>query len=452
MGATTSVLPDSLAVEPGHETSCIITIRNNGDVVDEFDLEILGDASAWTEVEPRTLSLYPGTEREVELTFRPPRLPSTPAGQVPFGVHVRSQEDPESSHVEEGRLEVAAFEATAAEVFPRNSHGRLAGKHEIAVDNRGNATLDAVVHASDPDGLLSFTIKPPAFAAAPGTATFAKLRVRPRKRFLRGPAKTLPFQVQVQPEGAAPLTLDGAVVQEALLPRWTLAAALGLIGLAALWALALKPKIESTAKDAVKAPLAAQAKQVHAAATQAADAKKQADAAVAQVSGASSNGGGGGSNGGASNGNGTGGAGKPVETKVVVNTPDRGTPTSLRLQVDCSTTCTKDFSVPAGQTLSVTDIVLGNPQGDTGTLTLKRDDDVILTESLANFRDLDFHFVAPIVLAGGQKLRLETACDNARSLESTSADAAGDAAAAGGPCTAAALIGGFAAKTAAKKP
>src|SRR4051812_410987 len=166
MGATTSVLPDSLAVEPGHETSCSVTIRNNGDVVDEFDVELLGAAARWAELDPPTFSLYPGAEREVKLTFRPPRLPSTTAGLVPFGLRVRSQEDPESAFVEEGTLDVAAFDASGAELFPRNSHARLAGTHEIAFDNRGNAPAHVVVGASDADGLLSFALRPPALAAA----------------------------------------------------------------------------------------------------------------------------------------------------------------------------------------------------------------------------------------------------------------------------------------------
>jgi hypothetical protein len=449
MGATTSVLPDSLAVEPGHETSCSVTIRNNGDVVDEFDLEVLGDAGRWAELEPAKLSLYPGAEHEVKLTFRPPRAPSTTAGLMPFGLRVRSQEDPDSSFVAEGSLDVAAFEAVGAELFPRNSHGRLGGTHELAFDNRGNARVDAVVEAGDPDGLLSFSLRPAALAAAPGTASFVKLRARPRKRFLRGPAKTLPFQVRVQPEGAPPLTLDGAVVQEALLPRWTLPAALALVALACLWAFALKPQIESTARDAVKAPLAAQAKRTADAQKDAAAAKETADEAAQQVK------------------NTAGGTEpakpegpqkpelpqRPVQPKIVVPTPDRGTPTSIRLEADCAATCTKDFSVPDGQTLSVTDIVLGNPQGDSGTLTLKRDADVVLTESLANFRDLDFHFVAPIVFASGQELRLETVCDNSRTTAGVSADASGDAAAPTSPCSAAALLGGFVKQAApAKKP
>ena len=86
--------------------------------------------------------------------------------------------------------------------------------------------------------------------------------VRPTKRFLKGPPKTHPFQVLVKPQSTPPVTVDGVMLQEALLPPWILKALVALVALlvlaAILWATLLKPAIKSAAKDAVSAPLAAQ--------------------------------------------------------------------------------------------------------------------------------------------------------------------------------------------------
>ena len=71
---------------------------------------------------------------------------------------------------------------------------------------------------------------------------------------------------------------------------------------------------------------------------------------------------------------------------------------------------TTAFEVPSGSTLQVTDIVLQNPTGDTGSLQIRRDGTALLVVELGNFRDLDYHFVAPIVFTPGQKLELAAEC------------------------------------------
>ncbi len=62
--------------------------------------------------------------------------------------------------------------------------------------------------------------------------------------------------------------------------------------------------------------------------------------------------------------------------------------------------------------LSITDIVLQNPAGDSGTLTILRDQTPLLVQQLDNFRDLDFHFITPLIFTAGQKLVLSIVCAN----------------------------------------
>ena len=448
MSVSTSVLPPSLAVEPGGEQSCWIQIRNTGEIVDEFVFEVLGDARDWVELEPAKLSLFPAAEGELKLTFRPPRRSSTHAGLVPFGLKITSKQNPEDTLVREGALAVAPFHDTGAELTPRTSHGRLLGRHELAFDNRGNTVVNGALEGFDPDNALTFAFNPPALVAPPGTATFAKVRARPRNRFLRGQPKTLPFQVVVRPETGEPRVVDGTVVQEALVPKWLVLGLVALAALAGLWALFLKPQIQSTARDAVKAPLRKQQKQVEKAnanAAAAAAAAKQANDAAASAaedakiaSGAA--------------GRATAKIVKIVTRQQVTNVAARGTATSLRLQVACPPTCTVSYPVPKNKTFSLTDIVLGNPQGDTGTLTLKNGDETLLDESLQNFRDLDYHFIAPIVVSGGKKLAVVVQCTNPPAAATTAGTSAGagtsaaetaTATPATGPCSAAASLAGF---------
>jgi hypothetical protein len=68
--------------------------------------------------------------------------------------------------------------------------------------------------------------------------------------------------------------------------------------------------------------------------------------------------------------------------------------------------------VEDGKTLSLTDILLQNPAGDSGNLEVRRGDAIILRVNLANFRDLDYHFVSAVTLKAGDELIFAINCAN----------------------------------------
>jgi hypothetical protein len=382
---------NELTVRPGEQVTCTVQVRNTGSVVDEFTFDVLGSAEGWASVDPPRLTLYPGAEGSVTVRFAPPRTADVPAGRQSFGLRVKSREDEGSTTVEEGVLDVQPFEEAFAELVPRTAHGRRTAKYELALDNRGNARLNAPLATVDPDDVLRFRVDPPTLVAEPGTAAFAKVIARPRTRFWRGPNQTKSFQVVAQPEGMQPLTADGTMLQGPLLPDWfgkALLAALALAGLlVVLWLTLLKPAIKSTAKKAARREVAAPATQAaikNAAAQQVAAPPTQAaiqKAAQAAVAGSTT-------------------------TTVASQTPRlRGAPIDGRLTTTGSGT--DAYTVPAGQVLQVTDIVLENmPSDDKGTFTVSRSGTVLLSVALENFRDLDYHFVSPIIFAAGQQLQI----------------------------------------------
>ncbi len=66
-----------MTVSPGGTATTTLTVRNDGDIVEAYTLEVVGDCAAWTTVEPARVSLYPGTSETVALTFAPPRSPTS---------------------------------------------------------------------------------------------------------------------------------------------------------------------------------------------------------------------------------------------------------------------------------------------------------------------------------------------------------------------------------------
>ena len=401
MGALVTLASKALEVVPGSVASCTVTVKNTGTVVDQFTIDVLGDPGAFASAEPPALSLFPGAEGSAVVSFAPPRNSSTPAGALPFGIRARSQEDPAGSAVEEGVLTVGTFSDTFAELVPRASRGSRGATHELAVDNRGNAHLNASITAADADQLLGFDVRPPGLVVEPGTAGFAKVRVRPTKRFWRGQPKTRPFKVVVAGDDGRPIVLDGSMLQEAILPRWLVPVLLALLGLlilaVVLWATLLQPAIKSATTQAL------------------ADAGFTPKPSVAPGGGGASPAPGGGSPSpavslapGASPSpvasvGPVASAGPPTPTPAPVG---NGVPQDGRLAADGSNPPSATF----GSTFYMTDLVFANPNGRAGTLQLLRDGFVLITLRLENFRDLDFHYVTPIVIQKGQKLGFTATC------------------------------------------
>ena len=400
MGASVTLVTPAVAVEPGQVTSIEIKVRNTGSVVDEFALDVLGDAAGWAVVEPPAISLFPGAEGLAKAVFSPPRAATTPSGLVPFGLRARSREDPAGSAVEEGSVTVGSFQEPHAELAPRTSRGSSSGSHDLAVDNRGNARLSAEIEATDADRALRFDVKPPALVIDPGMAAFARIKVSPVKRFWRGQPKTVPFQLYVRPEGGQPIALDGTLLQESILPPWFVKALLlalaALIALAIFWLFLLKPSIESAASEAVASPLASLKEDVN---------KALGDAGLPTMAPATP---------------GSGPTAAPATPApgesatpppAVTPSPDPGgvtiaglgQPVDGRLDQKNPTFTTKG-------TLFVTDLVFSNPNGQEGAVVVLRDGTQLLQLRLDNFRDYDLHFVTPIVIPAGSSLNLSLAC------------------------------------------
>lgn len=403
MGATATLANRAVSVQPGSEAVAEIKIRNSGTVVDQFSLEVLGDAAAWAIVEPAVVPLFPGAEAVAKVRFKPPKSPSVPARAIPYAVRIKSREDARASMVEEGVVEVGPYHDTFAELIPRTAKGSSRARAQLALDNRGNTPINARLTAADPDRKLNFTISPQALVAEPGTASFAAIRLSPRQRFLTGPPKPAPYKVLVHQDGLPTISVDGSMLQEGLLPGWLLpaliaAAALLLVGVI-LWFAWLRPTIQSAATAAaLPAQQAAQSAAV------------KANQAVANSAPKAPATGGGGATG---------------------PNPFSGLPWADRLQGTASITVPSD---PADSGLSVTDLVFENPSGRTGRLDLLRFNaankktQTLLTLRLENFRDLDFHFVTPLTFKPGDQLQL--AC---------TADAVPD----GSPCDASVYYSGY---------
>jgi type II secretory pathway pseudopilin PulG len=415
-----------LTVTPGDLATCDILVRNTGQVVDQYALGLLGDAQEWATVEPPVLNLYPGEAGTARVTFSPPKSSKVHAGIVPFGLRIASREDPHGSRVEEGQVEVLPFEDVQAELVPHVSSGRRSARYDLAVDNHGNHPVDVELFAEDPNDQLRFRMTRTAATVAPGTATLIRFQARPRKGFLRGQDKSHPFVLVVAPHNAEPVNADGAMVQQPLLPRWLLPALAALLAviliLVVLWFTLFKPVIASTARAEAQ-----QQNQQLAAAVQ--GLRQQAALAGGGGGGAAKAGGAGaGASAGANPSAPNGSPAAPV--------PPPPAPSAFRMsttapanQAPGTFTVTNLPTNMQNVPLGISDMLLQNPNGDTGNLQIRKKTGssfVVLADyNLVDFRDEDYHLLQPWEFTKTDQLQLAVSCQNGAGKPVTGACTAG---------------------------
>lgn len=422
MGAEASLTPAAQPVTPGEETQVELTVTNTGSVVDSFTFEVLGDPAPWALADPPGLSLFPGQSETATLRFRPPVDPALTPGPRPFAVRISSNEDPAHPCVEEGVLAVAGVAVLTADLSPRTgrARGKRAGKYQVALDNRGNAPVLVDLTGYDAQDLVDVTVQPPRIEVRPGAAAFVTARARARSRFWRGPSVLHRFTVAALPvqPGSAPSTrpesaqpggpaantpppLDASLLQEAAIPAWVGKAAalvlLAAVALTALWFTVLKPVVRDAATGAAN----------------------QALTAAGLTPGAGSLGGGaGGGGGGAGPSGSAAGGGSPSGGSSASSSPSVTAPTvpagpTLPAPVPFAVDLKSNGALTAGthQVYTVTDLVLQNPNGDTGSLTITRGGNTLISTRMENFRDYDLHFVTAITVGSNQSLTISVTCD-----------------------------------------
>jgi beta-lactam-binding protein with PASTA domain len=227
MTGLVTVLEQAVAVAPGERASATVRVKNTGEIVEGFQVEVVGPTADWATVEPPLLRLFPASADEVRVWFHPPRQTPPAAGPHRFGVRVRTEVNPEWSTVEEGTVTVAPLRSIGADLRPRTSTGKRSGQHRVVVTNHGNVAALVGVTADDPDELLRLRATPAQVHVAPGAEEVVHLEAAVAGRLPHGTSR-LPFQVVVSADDEPVATLPGMFAPTVRTSRWPLVAALAM--------------------------------------------------------------------------------------------------------------------------------------------------------------------------------------------------------------------------------
>jgi hypothetical protein len=426
----------TVVVTPGEEATTTLVVRNDSEIVEAYQFEVIGAAAPWTTVEPSRLTLYPGTSEPVTLLLRPPRTPEVAAGEVPLGVRVLPTERPDSAVVSETTVLVQPFWQLRAELVPRRRRAWRSARYRVALHNQGNAALAVGLVAGQADERMRFTVSREPTAVGAGATADAGLRVRLRSVSWFGKPASYPFQVTAVPTAAPvatspatdpatapaapagpaatlaavpaiapqpqpqPQDLDGELVQLALLPRWLLALLAAIVALLLAWFALVRPTVRSAAREAADTR------------TQEIAASSPAGAGQPPAGGQPGSGAQPPAGGGAAVPPGGAGASQPPGGSAAGGAGGASSQSSNTIEVRTrgGRGAVGRYTVPAGKVLRITDIVVANPQGDEGLITIVFGARTITVIALETFRNQDYHWVTPIDVPAGATVNANVSC------------------------------------------
>ncbi len=373
-------------VTPGTVAVLQLTVVNLGDTTDTFVLTTAGMAAGWTTINPATLTLFGGTQQTVDIEVFPPLLPSTTAGPTSLSIRVIPQSDPDDVRNAETTLIIAGSFDRRLDVLQPALRGRRTATYEMMLENRGNTQASCRLHLIDSSGRVEAEFDPPAAGVEPGGSTLIRMKVRTKGFQWERRARTIPFRIDADQPGSPTAASSATFVQTPMVPELLVGRVIGLVTAAAVllagWFGVVKPAIRDAADTAVR------------------EAIPETTTTIASTIDSLTG----------------------VTIQSSVPDEDEGTivniPLSVSVPVGQSDTAV--YTVPAGQRLQITDLLVQNPNDDQGSLLILRGDVSLFTFALANtFGDVSASLVTPIELLAGEELTVQVTCTSQGDQTST---------------------------------
>ncbi len=236
--------PATVELAVGQAARFTVAITNTASTIDAYRVHVFGLDPQWITVEPTRLSLFPAATDEVAVTIALPD--DFPAGPRVLAVHVQSENDATDFALASIGVAVLARPRATLQVDPVLITGGRRAEFGLVVANGGNATLDVVPTAIDPEDKAVITFDPAALALPPGRRDVVVAHVERRRPWLGQPKpRVLTFGVRT-PE---PVEAMGTFVQRPRISRWVLSL-MGLALVAAVFAIVLSRTFDKVVDQA----------------------------------------------------------------------------------------------------------------------------------------------------------------------------------------------------------
>jgi len=194
-----SVRDARVRVDPGQISTTEVTVHNPSGIVETYDISILGPAAAWVNVDPMSVSLFPGDEQDATLTFQPPMTSRIVAGEYAIGVKVTSQVRPESTATAETLVTVPPFYRFRILQAQSAFTVRTKATTLVRIVNEGNSTVTYGIQTLDPEGFMRVAPEDPTVTLAPGESRWVEINVKVAPQIIGAGFDTRSFMITVTP-------------------------------------------------------------------------------------------------------------------------------------------------------------------------------------------------------------------------------------------------------------
>lgn len=208
--------PPYAEVLVGKTVEVIVEVRNDNTEVEELALGIQGRLGEFGSISPAHLSLFPGQEAQVRVSFTLTKGDNTPSGPMPYGITVTSWVTADLATLVFGVVTVAEATTPTIRLQPVEQSGWRSAYFRVEIGNAGDSTLEGQIIASDSDQSLRFDIEPRNVSVQPGGSATVHLRARSHHLRWWGRALPHPFWVLLQPRGDDAVRVDGVMKQRAV--------------------------------------------------------------------------------------------------------------------------------------------------------------------------------------------------------------------------------------------
>lgn len=239
-----SVAPTYVETVGGKSVALTLSVANTSEVIDAYALHVYGLDPTWVIADPARLSLFPGDIGQIQLEFCVPQ--DYPAGLRQISVHVQSENEPNEFALATLTLHIADRPLVSISLDPSSITGGATAEFGMVVVNRGNAAVEVVADAIDPEELATFQFVPPTMHLQPGEQQVVQARVESKRPWVGAPKiRVLTFRATAV--GRAETI--GTFVQKPRIGRWLLSL-LGLMAAAAVFAAVISRTLSNVVDEA----------------------------------------------------------------------------------------------------------------------------------------------------------------------------------------------------------
>ncbi len=215
--------PDRVVLGPGEKAEVTAEVRNLGNIVEVFFIEVQGIEASWYTISVSSVSLFPGDKQTVHISLTPPLASASKAGSYALAVKVSSKRDPTVMTTANLALDVGIVSSYELGLSPQRIRARK-GSYKVLITNTGNVTNTFKLEASDPEEMCTYGFKSDTVAVEAGATAKVDLAVNPKKKPFTGATRMFSFTVKAIPIASEIKTVEGQLECPPLLPRWAIMA------------------------------------------------------------------------------------------------------------------------------------------------------------------------------------------------------------------------------------